>query len=61
MHCRSLAVLAPLATALCFAVIDDPARIQCGMVAGAPGADPAVKVYKGIPYAAPPVGSLRWK
>jgi para-nitrobenzyl esterase len=32
-----------------------------GLVTGVPGRDPAVTVYKGIPYAAAPVGSLRWR
>jgi len=43
------------------AAIADPVRTQSGPVAGAPGNNPAVRVYKGIPYAAPPVGALRWK
>lgn len=36
-------------------------RIETGLVAGAPGRDAGVTVYKGIPYAAPPVGPLRWR
>ena len=35
-------------------------RIDSGLVEGTTGADPAIRVYKGIPYAAPPVGALRW-
>ena len=34
---------------------------EAGLVSGAPGRDPAVTVYKGIPYAAAPVGALRWR
>ncbi len=38
-----------------------PVRTETGLVSGVPGRDPAIAVYKGIPYAAPPVGDLRWK
>ena len=36
------------------------AATHSGQVAGV-RVDAAVSVYKGIPYAAPPVGELRWK
>src|SRR5437867_5052763 len=36
-------------------------RIDSGLVEAATGSDPSVRAFKGIPYAAPPVGDLRWK
>jgi para-nitrobenzyl esterase len=40
----------------------EPVRIDSGPISGTPaGNDAKVRVYKGIPYAAPPVGKLRWQ
>ena len=36
-----------------------PVRVEYGLVQGA--AEPGLTVYKGIPFAAPPVGDLRWR
>src|SRR5438067_646710 len=58
---RSLRLLLPLTISAVFAATGDPVRTAGGLVSGAPGSDPALRVYKGIPYAAPPVGGLRWK
>jgi para-nitrobenzyl esterase len=55
------AVLASLALAIPFAAVGEPVRTDLGLVSGAPGNNSAVHVYKGIPYAAPPVGDRRWK
>ena len=43
------------------AAITEPVKLDTGLVAGAAGNDTAVRVFKGIPFAAPPVGPLRWK
>ncbi len=39
----------------------DTVRVESGLLSGTSGADPSVTVYKGVPYAAPPTGDLRWK
>src|SRR5260370_1801794 len=39
----------------------DPVRVEQGLLSGTTGKSPDIRAYKGIPYAAPPVGDLRWK
>ncbi|HYL35693.1 MAG TPA: carboxylesterase family protein [Bryobacteraceae bacterium] len=43
------------------AAIENPVRVDSGDLAGVSGSNPEVRVFKGIPYAAPPVGDLRWR
>jgi para-nitrobenzyl esterase len=36
-------------------------KLDSGLIEGIPGRNPSIMVFKGIPYAAAPVGELRWK
>jgi len=39
----------------------DQVKVEGGVLEGIRGADPAVRIFEGIPYAAPPAGALRWQ
>lgn len=43
------------------AMATDEVKVETGTLAGAMNADHTVRMFKGIPFAAPPVGDLRWK
>src|ERR1700753_9944 len=43
------------------AAIQQPVKVEGGQVAGIPGKDSSILGFKGIPFAAPPVGDLRWR
>ena len=46
--------------AVASAAILDPVSTDSGLISGTTGSNREIRVYKGIPYAAPPVGQLRW-
>jgi para-nitrobenzyl esterase len=64
---RTLFTLAVLLLALPAALhaadsdLRKPVRIETGLVEGVPNQAGTVVAFKGIPYAAPPVGNLRWR
>ena len=41
--------------------LQEVVELDSGMVSGVTGNNPEITVFKGIPYAEPPVGELRWK
>ena len=57
-----VAVGAMLATqASVSALIPEQVRVETGLLAGTAAATPNVRIFKGIPFAAPPLGENRWK
>jgi para-nitrobenzyl esterase len=65
MRTRSVVVLLAVAvlalTSTGVAAITDPVRVEQGLLGGTSGSSADVRVYRGVPFAAPPVGDLRWK
>ncbi len=53
--------VALMAVTLGCAMARSQVRTASGMVEGVTSADSQIRAFKGIPYAAPPVGKLRWQ
>ena len=52
-------LIAMLAGGLCVAQTPTPIRVEAGTLQGT--SEDGLTVYRGIPFAAPPVGDLRWR
>src|SRR5215510_11868677 len=43
------------------AALEQPIKLDAGRLGGSTESSKGVRVFKGIPFAAPPVGALRWQ
>src|SRR5262249_28822962 len=43
------------------AAVPEPVKTDAGLLSGVAGKAAGVRVFKGVPFAAPPVGQLRWR
>jgi carboxylesterase type B len=61
MNMRLLSLLLIAISSLpALAALNQPVKVTGGRLQGTPGNDPSVTVFRGVPYAAPPAGNLRY-
>ena len=58
---KHLAYLLALAPLVALSAAPDRVKVQSGTLEGTTSEDASVRIFKGVPFAAPPVGDLRWK
>jgi para-nitrobenzyl esterase len=61
MNRAAIIVTAFMALGSADAAIDDPVHVDSGMISGVATTSADVRVFKGVPFAAPPTGDLRWR
>ncbi len=61
MHRLLLTALCFLLSTSAFAAVQEPIRLDTGLLTGIAGSSSDVRVFRGIPFAAPPTGTLRWR
>lgn len=63
--CITLSALVFLTSSFSFRYINkavpDTVKVEGGLISGTVNSSGDVRIFKGIPFAAPPVGNLRWK
>src|SRR5580704_16176337 len=59
--CAPRSFVAALSLAVMSVAAAGQVRTEAGSVQGSTGTDGKVQIFRGVPYAAPPVGALRWK
>ena len=57
----AIAAAVVVTTTYVTAMVPEQVKIDSGTVAGTISGQPTVRVFKGIPFAAPPLGERRWK
>ena len=48
-------------TAFVSAIVPDPVGLDSGAISGTTGSSGEVRIFRGVPYAAAPIGALRWR
>src|SRR5262245_4685183 len=61
MRKHLVAPLTILAVAIVAAASSEPVKTDAGLLAPAANSPEGIRVFRGIPFGAPPVGALRWK